>query len=204
MRQSGCHGVACLAIGPTMRRFSVNLLAWLVPHAPACRVILPTGHDVPDQALAVVKTQKLRGGLLLGPGSLGRLRCAYSFSSSLSACSSPQAGLDQRPACTHPVAVAAVNELVRATREPAFRSVLARREPRDKPWHIEHSDYVGSETSVFVVTPSVDRQADAAYLGMMRCGASRMARQPKAQKAYAPWASASGLADMPPSNVWPT
>ena len=187
-----------------MRRISVNLLAWLVPHAPACRVILPAGHDVPDQALAVVKTQKLRGGLVLGPGSLGRLRCTSSSPFSPSSACPSQAGLDQRPACTHPVAVAAINDLVRATREPAFRCVLARGEPRDKPWHIEHSDYVGSETSVFVVTPSVDRQADAAYLGMMRCGASRIARQPKAQKAYAPWASASGLADMPPSNVWPT
>lgn len=32
----------------------------------------------------------------------------------------------------------------------------------------------------------------AAYLGMMRSGASRMARQPSAQNAYAPCASASG------------
>lgn len=44
---------------------------------------------------------------------------------------------------------------------------------------------------------------EIAYFGMMRSGESRMARQPSAQKAYAPCASASGWADMPPSNVWP-
>lgn len=42
-----------------------------------------------------------------------------------------------------------------------------------------------------------------AYLGMMRSGESRMARQPSAQNAYAPCASASGCAEMPPSKVWP-
>ena len=115
-----------------------------------------------------------------------------------------KAGFYQRPAAPNPMTVTPIDELVSSATETPFRRILTGREPRDKPWHIEHSDYVGSETSVFVVTPSVDRQTDAAYLGMMRCGASRMARQPKAQKAYAPWASASGLADMPPSNVWPT
>ncbi len=30
-----------------------------------------------------------------------------------------------------------------------------------------------------------------------------MDRQPRAQNAYAPCASASGWAEMPPSNVWP-
>lgn len=42
-----------------------------------------------------------------------------------------------------------------------------------------------------------------AYLGMMRCGASRIERQPRAQKAYAPCASAFGWPDIPPSKVWP-
>lgn len=41
------------------------------------------------------------------------------------------------------------------------------------------------------------------YLGMLRLGWSRSARQPSAQKAYAPWASAFGWPEMPPSNVWP-
>jgi len=30
-----------------------------------------------------------------------------------------------------------------------------------------------------------------------------MERHPNAQKAYAPWASTPGLADTPPSYVWP-
>lgn len=42
-----------------------------------------------------------------------------------------------------------------------------------------------------------------AYLGMILCGASRMARHARAQKAYAPWASAFGWPEMPPSKVWP-
>ena len=41
------------------------------------------------------------------------------------------------------------------------------------------------------------------YLGMMWCGSPNKARQPRAQKAYAPWASALGWPDIPPSYVWP-
>lgn len=41
------------------------------------------------------------------------------------------------------------------------------------------------------------------YRGMLRCGESSMARHPRAQKAYAPWASMPGFADTPPSYVWP-
>lgn len=41
------------------------------------------------------------------------------------------------------------------------------------------------------------------YVGIVRCGESRIARHPKAQKAYAPWASNPGDADTPPSYVWP-
>lgn len=41
------------------------------------------------------------------------------------------------------------------------------------------------------------------YLGMMWWGSPNKARQPRAQKAYAPWASALGWPDIPPSYVWP-
>lgn len=42
-----------------------------------------------------------------------------------------------------------------------------------------------------------------AYFGIVRCGESRIDRHPRAQKAYAPWASNPGDADTPPSYVWP-
>jgi hypothetical protein len=51
----------------------------------------------------------------------------------------PKASLYQRPACPYPMAVAAIHELIRATRKPTLWGVLTSRKPRDEPGHIEDS-----------------------------------------------------------------
>lgn len=171
----------------------VDLLARLVPQPPAFRHVLAAAQDIPRQALATVQAG-LPGGLL---GDLG-VRPARPA----------QAGLDEGPAPADPVAVAAVDELVGAAREAALGGVLARRQPRDEAGDVDVSASPVSTTStntmICSMLPSACRACAArTYLGMLRCGESIMDRQPRAQKAYAPWASRPGLADTPPSYVWP-
>lgn len=136
-------------------------------------------------------------------------------------CPSCEGGLDQRPAPADPVAVASIHKLVSATRKPTLGGILARRQPRDESWNIKVSEQhpqrvsvsmrsflssfdwpgIGRGTGVTTIPELLPACLEVAYLGMMRSGASRMARQPSAQKAYAPCASAPGCADIPPSNV---
>lgn len=48
-------------------------------------------------------------------------------------------------------------------------------------------------------TQNTTSKTSKTYRGMERSGESRMDKQPRAQKAYPPWASVPGCADMPPS-----
>ena len=106
-----------------------NSLPGLIPQAAPLRLLLAASHDVPDQPLPAVEALP-RDGRRAGPVAPARPRPA-------------QGRLDQRPAPAHPVAVAPVDELVRAPGEAALRGVLPRGEPRDEPRDVEVSARMG-------------------------------------------------------------
>jgi hypothetical protein len=197
-----------------------SLRAWFVPEPAALGRVLAAAEDVTDhtfsaeQAMIACLFHRRIIVYVLSFGSL--LRAA-------------QAGLDQGPASTDPVAVASVNKFIRATREAAFWGVLSGRDPRDESWNIEVARYmpecisreklsllVGSPPLAFLSVVALHaplsclsrrrgqrKKKKETYRGTALCGESRIDRQPRAQKAYAPWASVPGLADTPPSYVWP-
>lgn len=90
-----------------------SLLARFISHAATLRQILTAAEDVTDQPVSAVEAVvrgRERVACIFGRRPLRPL----------------QAGLDQGPASTDPVAVATVHELVRAARKAALGSVLSR------------------------------------------------------------------------------
>ena len=92
-------------------------LPGLISEAAPLRLFLAAAKDIPDQALTAVQAlfrSGKRGWALAGPAG------------------SVQGRLDQRPASPDPVAVAAVDKFVCASREATLRSILSRREPSEQ------------------------------------------------------------------------
>ena len=187
-----------------------------VSQTTAFGLILTAAHDIADQALSAVQAL----AMTRGPAFTIRLGLGwYWYAAAASACT--ESGLDQRPAAADPVAVAAIHKLVSAAGKPTLGGILARGQPRDKSWNIKESratrgecqsacaascHYLTGQATGGPTRPSPQytltclllpllfpaRRGGVAYLGKMRSGESRMARQPRAQNAYAPCASASG------------
>ena len=77
---------------------------------------LATAQDVSDETFTAVETTNNRLGV--GCRMSGSIECS----------------LDQRPASSDPMAIAAVDEFVGTTREASFWRILSSREPRDQQW----------------------------------------------------------------------
>lgn len=101
------------------------LLAWLVPHATPFRLVLRATENVTDKAFATVKIMDIDVRVLSFVDVEHETRRPR------------EAGLNQRPAAADPMAVATVHELVCTATIPALRSILSRREPRNKSWDVE-------------------------------------------------------------------
>lgn len=108
-----------------LKRRQERVLAWLVSHAATLGQVLTTAQNVPYQPIsaeqAVIRGRRER--VVCRSGG----RPAWAF----------QAGLDQRPASTDPVAIATIDEFVRPTGKATLWSVLARREPEYDSRNIE-------------------------------------------------------------------
>lgn len=140
-QESGCvSGLKGEGGGREGGREGGSLPSWLVPHAASGGVILPACQYVAYETLTVNKAVRSLGG---GGTTTTPYTTTTAASFILVWCMLPpiilpKASLDQRPACPYPMAVAAVDELIRATREPTLRGVLTSREPRDEPGYIEN------------------------------------------------------------------
>lgn len=120
------------------------VLARFVPHATPSGLILTTREDVADQA--VPAEEAVHGVRERVVSMVGRRPWPV------------EGGLDQGPATSDPVTVAAINEFVGATRETALWGMLAGRQPRDKQWNIKVALAIGDGVSMqcFHVASSVD------------------------------------------------
>lgn len=100
------------------------LPSWFVSHSSPWGMVLATSQDIANQPFPIVEAVSVRGRALLR----GTVQIFW------------KAGLQEGPACTNPVAVATVNELVRATRKATLGGILASRKPRNEPWYIKNSE----------------------------------------------------------------
>jgi len=96
----------------TQERKGQNSLSRLVSKASSTGFVLTTAKDVPNQTFSVEKA------LFWGGKRDGRLLVVRPDRP-------VQAGLDERPAATHPVTVTTIDELVCAPGKPAFGSILS-------------------------------------------------------------------------------
>lgn len=178
---------------------------------------MAAAEDIPDQAFPTVEALLCRrqGACRRRRRGAGRVACCGRRAAPTApvVAAAVEACLDKGKAPANPVAVATVDQLVGASGEAPFGRVLPGRQPGNQSWNVQVA--VAFISSAMRCSLCHARMAWVggcrrspppmlhAHLGMLRPGWSRSARQPSAQKAYAPWASAFGWPEMPPSKVWP-
>ena len=159
------------------------VLARLITQTASFALVLAAAEDVPDQALAAEERLGRQWEAMGGSGAVVE---------------GPEASFDQGEASADPVAVAAVDELVGAAGEAAFRCILPGGEPGDEAGEVEVSGgrqlvqlgsrevYAEVEDAFPLLKPGfagIAFSEPGTYFGMMRRGSSSTARHPRAQKA---------------------